>query len=124
MLMLEYGADFTSLEDIRDLINDDQNNPSTISMLSLREAHGAKRLGVHVRTNISQRLAGLGLGHFPTRLADDQTELVRLYKLGSPVANVIGAVLNPNEGNDGVIRSAVEGEDAEVIEQIRELVCQ
>ncbi len=121
--MPAYPEDFESLEELRDLINDNAHNPSTIEMVSLREAYGAKRLGVHIRTNISQHLAGLGLGHYPRQLPDDQTEHVRVYKLGSPAANLIGAVLNPSQDNDDVIRSAVEGGDTELVEQIRELVC-
>lgn len=122
--MLNYVEDFQNLEELRDLVTQDANNPSTIEMLSLREAYGAKRLGVHVRKNISKELAGLGLGHYPPSLPDDQTERVRVYKLGSPVANLIGAVLKPTESNDDVIRSSVQGEDTELIEQIRELVCE
>lgn len=72
-----------SLAELRALIDTDTNNPVTVRMFALREAYGAGRLGVHVRRNISDELSGLGLGHFPAELPDDQEKLVRLFKLGS-----------------------------------------
>jgi hypothetical protein len=121
--MLEYGQDFSSLGELRGLIDTDQNNPTTVTMYSLREAYGAGRLGVHVRRNISDELSGHGLGHFPRELPDDQEKLVRLYKLGSPAAHLIAAVLSPSEEGDEAIREAVAGNAASLLEEVRELVC-
>lgn len=39
-------------------------NVLTITMEQLRDAHGSAKLGVHVRTEISSTLAGMGLGMF------------------------------------------------------------
>jgi hypothetical protein len=121
--MFQYGEDFESLQELRALIDTDTNNPVTVRMYALREAYGAGRLGVHVRRNISDELSGLGLGHFPGELPDDQERLVRLYKLGSPAAHLIGAVLNPSEDGDEAIRQAVAGDAASVLDEVRELVC-
>ena len=41
-------------------------NVRTFTMDVLRNAHGAGKLGVNVRAEISQALAGIGLGHVGT----------------------------------------------------------
>jgi hypothetical protein len=92
-------------------------------MSRVRDAYGAGRLGVHVRTNISKSLQGLGLGHFPSDLPDSQDATVRLFKLGSPVADLIDAVLRPGAAQDQKIRDASGGNAEEVLAAIREIVC-
>lgn len=72
----------------------------TLTMAALRDAEGAGKLGVHVRSNISRRLAAMGLGHVPTELPANQHERVRVYKRGTPVGDLIEAALNPGERND------------------------
>ena len=72
----------------------------TLTMAALRDAAGAGKLGVHVRSNISRRLAAMGLGHVPTELPANQHERVRVYKRGTPVGDLIEAALNPGERND------------------------
>lgn len=97
----------------------------TTTMDVLRDAEGAGKLGVHVRTNISKKLAGIGLGHVPTELPGNQHERVRLYKKGTLVGDLIDTVLNPGDQND---RRLVEqlGQDGPdyraVVQRIRELV--
>lgn len=49
----------------------------TTTMDKLRDAEGAGKLGVHIRTNISKSLAGIGLGHIPIELPSNQHEQVR-----------------------------------------------
>jgi hypothetical protein len=94
----------------------------TVSMRRLRDIHGADRLGVHVRSNISDELAGLGLGHYPEELPDSQHEHARIYKLGSPAAAIINAVLKPDSQSDAEIRKAASGANSRVLEKIRELL--
>jgi hypothetical protein len=43
-------------------------NVLTITMGRSWDAHGAGRLGEHVRVDISKALAGIGLGHVPVNL--------------------------------------------------------
>ena len=90
----------------------------------LRDLFGFKKLGIHVRPYISKQLAGVGLGHTPTNLPDYQEELVRVFKLGSPVAELIHAATTPGEAGDATLRNATgDGGDAEtILVKIRELV--
>jgi hypothetical protein len=92
-------------------------------MEEVRDAYGAQRLGSNVRTGIENELASLALGHYPQRLPDSQSALVRLYRLGSPVANLIIAVLNPTEEHDEDLRRAVASSDSAILQKIKELVC-
>jgi hypothetical protein len=100
-------------------------NVATFTMDVLRNAHGAGKLGVHVRAEISQTLAGIGLGHVPQELPNYQHEQVRLYKRGTPVGQLIESVLTPGEQNDKslVERFGSQGPDyAIIVQKIRELV--
>lgn len=104
-----------------------ENNGSvlTVSMETLRNAHGAAKLGVHVRTEISSHLAGMGIGHVPRTLPTYQHEPVRLYKRGTPVGDLIETVLTPGEQSDKQLVDQLGESDvkyAEIIEQIRNLV--
>lgn len=111
-----------------DKIKDDvekNGNVLTVNMESLREAHGSGKLGVHVRNEISQTLAGMGLGHVPQELPNNQRELVRLYKRGTPAGTIIDLVLTPGTQNDNslVEKFSNTGPDyAVIIQKIRELV--
>jgi hypothetical protein len=106
---------------------EDSGNLKTFSMEVLREAHGSGKLGVHVRSEISKTLAGMGLGHVPQELPSYQHEQVRLYKRGTHIGETIDTVLAPGEHND---RKLVElfpetGTDqSSVIEEIRKLIAE
>jgi len=114
--------DFESLEQIRDAV--EQNGDIlTLKMQEVRDAYGAGRLGVHVRDNIKKALAGLGMATYPEELPDWQEHEVRIYKQGSAAADLIDAVLHPSESHDHEIREAVSGDTQDVLDQIRELVC-
>ncbi|MGC4089441.1 MAG: hypothetical protein QM756_16440 [Polyangiaceae bacterium] len=99
----------------------------TVSMEELREAAGAGKLGIHVRKQISDRLAGIGLGHVPQELPAYQHELVRVYQHGTPVGDLIDTVLNPGSQNDAKLaeRFGSDAPDyATIVEKIRELVAE
>ena len=99
----------------------------TMAVDTLREAHGAGKMGVHIRGQISSQLAGMGLGHVPRELPNYSHDTVRIYKRGTPAGNLIEAVLETGEGNDRKIveQTSVSGQDfAEVVRQIRELVAE
>ena len=94
-------------------------------MAELRDAHGSRKLGVRVLAEISQVLAGLGFGHVPIGLPSHQHELVRLYKRGTPVGQLIDSVLTPSEQNDKALVEWVgtTGPDyTAIIQSIRDLV--
>jgi hypothetical protein len=102
---------------------DSNDGVHTTTMLALRDAYGKGRLGPHVCNGISKALAGLGLGHYPPRLPEHQDERVRLYRLGSAVGDLIEAALDVSPNQNEVLRRAASGNDADVLRQIKELVC-
>lgn len=100
-------------------------NILTLTMTELRDAAQRDKLGVNVRAEISKTLAGMGLGHIPQELPSYQDELVRLYKRGTPVGDLIEMVMCPGEQNDRKLKenfpeSAVDY--ASIVEKIRGLV--
>lgn len=94
------------------------------TMEVLRDTHGAGKLGVHVRGSIHGALEANGLGHLPGELPTYQHEEVRLFRLGTPIADTINAVLHPSEGGDQVLRQSAGSEAQSVLKQIRDLVCE
>ena len=94
------------------------------TMETLRDAHGAGKLGVHVRKAIHDELLANGLGHLPSELPAYQEYEVRLYRLGTSIANAINAVLYPSEAGDQVLRQTAGSSAQTVLKQIRELVCE
>ncbi len=103
------------------------DNVCTVIMSELRDATGKDKLGVHVRTEISKTLAGMGLGHIPQELPSYQHESVRLYKRGTPVGDLIEIVMIPGESNDLKLKEQFPQQTvdyARIIEQIRELVAE
>lgn len=96
----------------------------TTTMEELREIHGAGRLGKHVRDAISSSLSSNGMGHFPEELPSYQGEPVRVYRLGSTIADTVAAVLNPTEQGDLILRQTGGSPGQDILRQIRELVCE
>jgi len=101
----------------------ENGNVLTVTMGQLRDAYKAEKLGVNVRDNIGKMLAGMGLAYHPKPLPTYQDELARIYKQGTPVADLIDAVLNkPTVENDEVIRGRVNESDTSILNKIRELI--
>jgi len=94
------------------------------TMEVLRDAHGKGKLGVHVRSAISGRLAANGMGHVPAELPTYQHEEVRLFRLGTPIADTVNAVLHPSGAGDQVLRQTAGSTAQDTLKQIRELVCE
>jgi hypothetical protein len=94
----------------------------SLPMQVLRDAKGYRKLGVKVIEDLSRTLAGYGIGHFPKTLPSDQYAVVRLFRLGSPAAELIDAVLTPSTEKDEVIRAALDSDAEEIVRQIRVLV--
>ena len=95
----------------------------TLAMGDVRDAYGAGRLGVHVRTNISKKLRSLGLASLPSReLPSEQEAHVRVYRQGGAIADLIDAVLNPSTTHDDELRAAVGGDAQVILDAIKELV--
>jgi hypothetical protein len=96
----------------------------TVNMGTLRDIHEAKKLGSTVRENITKELRSRGLTHaWEHELPAYQHERVRIWLMGSPASDLIEAVYNESEDADKAIRQAVESDAADVLQQVRELVC-
>jgi hypothetical protein len=115
--------DFESFDAIKGHVEDSEG-VATLTMRDLRDAHGAKKLGVHVRAGIRSDLARSGLAHYPLDLPENQHELVRVYLSGSPIADRIKAVLDLSDEADAQLRQWVTGDAEETLQHIRELVCE
>ncbi|MGY1947773.1 hypothetical protein [Nocardia asiatica] len=111
-----------SYEDLRAKVVDTSGLYVT-TMEELKQAHGSAKLGVNIRSAISDKLKSYGLGHLPAELPNYQWEQVRLYQLGTPLAKVITAVIEPSEPGDQILMQVVETDAQEVLAQIRQLVC-
>lgn len=97
---------------------------ATIKMRLLADVHGVGRLGNRVRDNISNKLDGEGLGHYPEpKLPSSQHKQVRIYSKGSPAGRLISAVLDPGHKSDEEIRRTINSDAEETLERVRELVC-
>lgn len=95
----------------------------TVTMDTLRDLHGAGRLGIHVCAEISEQLAAHGLGHVFDELPVSQTESARIYKLGTPVAELIRAVTTMGEKNDQKLRERGTDRSASLLKEIRRIAC-
>lgn len=100
----------------------------TIRVRELRDIHGAERLGSIVRENISKELEARGIGHFPEELPANQYEFVRLFKKGTPVGQLIGAVTcldgdeNEVAASEALVKERAASESQKVLDKIRELL--
>ncbi len=114
---------YKTMEDIKAAV-EANGGLLTLKMEALRDAYGAGRLAKIVRENILKTLRGLGLGHLPAGdLPNEQEESVRLYKLGTPIGDLIDAVITPSPAHDEEIRQVIKADNSVILNQIRELVC-
>lgn len=97
-------------------------NVLTIRMEELRGIEGVGRLGPHVCTRIEEKLKSEGIGYYPS-LKPDGWQEVRLFRLGTPMADVIHAAITPGDTADNRLREMTSDETASIISQIRVLVC-
>ncbi|WAH98133.1 hypothetical protein [Arthrobacter sp. MMS18-M83] len=97
---------------------------SRVAMWLLRDLQDKGRLGVHVRTEISRRLAGLGLGHLPLELPSDQNDIIMVYKQGTPAAMVIEAIYQSGNSPraEAALRKLNTAREAETLEALVEKV--
>lgn len=104
-------------------IIEDENGILLTTMETLRDAHGVSKLGIHVRAAIADQLKSYGIGTLPEDLPAYQHEPVRLYRLGSPIANIISAVRYPSEAGDTTLRRA-GGDAADKLRRVLEIVAE
>lgn len=109
-------------DELRNKVSE-QGGVLTVTMGTLRDAHGAGKLGSTVRENITKELRSRGLNHAYEELPSYQSDKVRLWLMGTPAGDLIEAVYNESAGTDKMIRDAVQSDAADVLEKVRELVC-
>jgi hypothetical protein len=116
-------AQFSSYDELIDWLGEN-DGVITCQMGSLRDAHGAGKLGINVVANIKEELEGRGLGHIPSELPQNQYAAVRVYKKSSPVGKIIDAVGTIDDRSDKFLRSMSKNESEKILKKIRELVCE
>lgn len=109
-------------QDLKQEVEANQN-VLTVTMAQLRDIYGVRRLGVHVCDEISNKLKGVGLGHYPEELIPDAWENVRVYKLGTPVGDVMTAAQSTGPEGDKILRDLAEGDARELVRQVQAIVC-
>ncbi|MEU8906412.1 hypothetical protein [Streptomyces mirabilis] len=93
-----------------------------VAMGVLRDIQGAGRLGNRVLGTISKHLESHGMGHIPAELPGNQDSPVRIYFLGTPIADTVNAILSPSPKGDAILRDMGDSEAREQLRQIREIV--
>ena len=115
-------AKYDDFDDVR-LAVEGHGGILTVHMGELRDAHGADRLGRHVRDAIRKALANRGLGHVPSDLPEYQREKVRLYVLGSRFADCLKDIDDLSPEADERLREIFLSNYEEIVSQIRQLIC-
>jgi hypothetical protein len=110
-----------TFDDLKQKVEQNQNVLS-VSTAELRDIYGVKRMGIHVAAEIEAKLAGVGLGVTP-EIEPDSWQNVRVYKLGTPVGDILNAANNAGEEGDKTLRELAEGDASERLRQIKALVC-
>lgn len=119
-------TEYAEIADLAEAATD--NGIAVVTLGNLREMQDYGRLGVRVLGALSQALRSEGLGYYPPEVLDNnpvprQTQELRVYRVGSPVAQLIEAVLEPSDEGDEFIMDATGGaQAATIIDQIRNLV--
>lgn len=117
-----YEFDGDTWDDLRKAV-EDHGGVLRIYMSTLRALQNAGRLGINVRTDISRRLAGVGLSHLPAELPPYQENQVVLYQLGTPAADVVEAVRGDNFARaETALRRLNTKGDAEKIQAITAII--
>lgn len=114
---------FSTMDEVGQAV-DDNGGVLSLYMSSLRDAAGKGRIGTNVLRGIQENLRGLGLGHYPRELPNNQNAMVRLYRYGNPLAELIEAAFTPGKENDELLCRRAERKEADLLQQVRELVCE
>ena len=115
-------AVFSTYAEINDAVTQ-SGDVMTVSMSELRDVNGSGRLGPYVVEAISKELAAKGLGHYPETLPLNQWEKVRLFRMGSQIADLIRVVTDVSEENDEKLREAISDDARNVLDRVRKMVC-
>lgn len=104
----------------------DAGDVAVIEMWRLRDAGGWAKLGVNVIKALGNLLDEVGLGTLPVGapMPLDQYGQIRVYRQRSAVGSLVDAVTHPSGKGDEVLRRLTSDDANEVLDQIRELVCE
>lgn len=103
----------TNVEGWEDLIGllDTQSGVCVVTMEQLRDIDGYGRLGGTVRAGIAKKLASMGIGTFAgENLPSDASANVVLFRLGTPVAELVNVIQNATTDNGWRNRAAYTAE--------------
>lgn len=121
-------TNFDSVDELRDILTDG-DALQVVSLQSLRQAIGYKKLGPLVLETVGQKLAGQGIGYFPPEVIDDNDlprgwQEVRVFLTDSPLGKTVKAILDPTESGDRRLMELAEGDSAtaDKLEQIRAIL--
>jgi hypothetical protein len=99
-----------------------------VSMATIRDHCGFERLGVHVVDRMARAVDGVGIGFLPvesTTFPMDRTQKVTLYLKDTRVGRVLEATRQPTRTVSlKEFRAANSDEAADMLEEIRMLVCE
>jgi hypothetical protein len=109
-------------DDVEEAV-DQAGGVKSFYMHTLRDVHGAGKLGIHIVSGISSELDSRGLAHFPQNLPTEQWEMAKIYRKNGTVGKLMAAVLSVDEKSNSVIRQLCSSEADKIVQRIRELVC-
>lgn len=105
------GMPVPSLESWTDIVTavNSQNGVAMVTMEVLRDIDGYGRLGSTVRQNIAKKLSAVGIGYMcGDDLPNEASATIILYRLGTPVANLIELVTSTVAGGKATESAARE----------------
>jgi len=100
----------------------EQGDLLCVKMSDLRDAAGWDRLTRGTCRAIEEGLRQNALWHFPELVVNRHAE-VRIYRVGTPLGNLVEAILKPTHAGDEFLREAGSGEAQRLLLDIRKLVC-
>lgn len=119
---------YNNMKDVAAAVSEN-GNLMRATLGDLREALGYTRLGVRVLGYIADGLDGEGLGYFPQWVLDGEInqaprygDVVRVFKKGTAVGDVIMAVLEPTNAGDERLREYAGSDAAETLKRLRALL--
>ncbi len=100
-----------------------QEDIVVVQMQTLRSAANWDRLTQGAIDAIGDQLRGRALGVYP-ELSQDRWREVRVYKIGTPIGNLVESVTTPSDAGDRRLREAATKAGQEILQKIRGLVCE
>jgi hypothetical protein len=110
-----------NFDQLADLVEDD--DLVVVQMQNLRAAAKWDRLTMGALDAITDELRQRALGVYPG-LTQNRHEEVRVYRIGTPIGNLVESVIKPSDQGDKRLREAATNSGQELIRKIRGLVCE